>query len=253
MVIDSHAHLYWKRFHEDRAQVIENALAAGVGHIVVPGTNVATSGEAIELARGTNHLHAAAGMHPSDCMHDSPESRETLAQLMADPECVAIGEAGLDFFHRDNPPLEKQEACFRWQLEKAIELNKPIIVHCRDSHADTLRLVGDYPELRGVLHCFTMGPEEMQAYVDLGFHISFSGVVTYPKNKTNREAARLTPEDRILVETDSPFLAPQGHRGKRNEPAYVVHVLKEIARVRGVDEKTMAATTDANAKALFGL
>ncbi len=253
MVIDSHAHLYWKRFHDDRAQVIENALAAGVDHIVVPGTNVATSTEAIELARGADHLHAAAGMHPSDSADDSPESRGALARLMADPECVAIGETGLDFFHRDNPPLEKQEACFRWQLEKAIELDKPIIVHCRDSHADTLRLVGDYPGLRGVLHCFTMGPEEMQAYVEVGFHISFSGVVTYPKNEANREAARLTPEDRILVETDSPFLAPQGHRGRRNEPAYVVHVLEEIARLRGVDEVTMAATTDANARALFRL
>ncbi len=253
MVIDSHAHLYWKRFHEDRDQVIKNALAAGVDHIIVPGTNVATSTEAIELAADNEHLHAAVGMHPSDSLQDSPESRAILAQLMAAPESVAIGESGLDFFHKDNPPLERQEACFRWQLEKAVELDKPIIVHCRDSHADTLRLVSDYPGLRGVLHCFTMGPDEMQAYVDMGFHISFSGVVTYPKNEANREAARLTPEDRILVETDSPFLAPQGYRGKRNEPAHVVHVLKEVARVRGVDENAMAATTDANAKALFGL
>ena len=253
MVIDSHAHLYWKRFNDDREQVVEDALAAGVDHIVIPGTNVATSIEAVELATGTVNLHAAAGMHPSDSMDDSPESRAILAKLMAAPECVAIGEAGLDFFHKDNPPLEKQEACFRWQLEKAVELDKPIIVHCRDSNEDTLRCVRDYPGLRGVLHCFTMGPDEMQAYVDIGFHISFSGVVTYPKNEANREAARLTPEDRILVETDSPFLAPQGYRGKRNEPAYVVHVLREVAKVRGMEEEAMATITDNNAKALFGL
>ncbi|MDF1836470.1 MAG: TatD family hydrolase [Planctomycetota bacterium] len=253
MVIDSHAHLYWKRFDQDREQVIDNALAAGVDHIVIPGTNLATSKEAVELSQAWGHLHSAAGMHPSDSMDDSPESRAALAELMALPECVAIGEAGLDFFHQDNPSLEIQEACFRWQLEKAIEHDKPIIVHCRDSHEDTLRCVRDYPGLRGVLHCFTMGAEEMQAYVDVGFHISFSGVVTYPKNEANREAARLTPEDRILVETDSPFLAPQGYRGKRNEPAYVVHVLREVARVRGMDEGAMATITDNNAKALFDL
>jgi TatD DNase family protein len=252
-VIDSHAHLYWKRFHEDRDQVISNALDAGVDHIVVPGTNLATSIAAVELCAGKTNLHATAGIHPSDSMDDTPETRATLAALMASPECVGIGEAGLDFFHKDNPSLEKQEACFRWQLEKAVELDKPIIVHCRDSHEDTLRCVRDYPGLRGVLHCFTMGTAEMQAYVDVGFHISFSGVVTYPKNEANREAARLTPEDRILVETDSPFLAPQVFRGKRNEPAYVVHVLREVARVRGLQEDAMATITDNNAKTLFGL
>ncbi len=253
MVIDSHAHLYWKRFHEDRDQVVDNALAAGVDHIVIPGTNLATSAEAMDLSQGRPHLHAACGIHPSDSLDDTPAARAALSEMMASPECVAIGEAGLDFFHKDNPPLAKQEACFRWQLEKAIEHDKPIIVHCRESHEDTLRCVRDYPGLRGVLHCFTMGPDEMQAYVDVGFHISFSGVVTYPKNEANREAARMTPEDRILVETDSPFLAPQGFRGKRNEPAYVVHVLREVARVRGMDEEAMATITDNNAKALFGL
>jgi TatD DNase family protein len=253
MVIDSHAHLYWKRFHGDRDQVIQNALNAGVDHIVVPGTNLATSTEAMELCRGHDHLHASAGIHPSDSMDDTPESRALLEEFMASPECVAIGEAGLDFFHKDNPSLAQQEACFRWQLERAIEHDKPIIVHCRDSHADTLRCIRDYPGLRGVLHCFTMGPGEMQDYVDAGFHISFSGVVTYPKNEANREAARLTPEDRILVETDSPFLAPQAFRGKRNEPAYVVHVLREVARVRGLHEEAMATITDRNARSLFAL
>ncbi|MCA9003380.1 MAG: TatD family hydrolase [Planctomycetes bacterium] len=253
MVIDSHAHLYWKRFHGDLDQVIEGALAAGVEHIIVPGTNVETSKEAMELCQGKARLHSAAGIHPSDSACDSREARAQLAEWMASPECVAIGEAGLDFYHSDNPPLEVQEACFRWQLERAVEFDKPIIVHCRDSHSDTLRCIRDYPGLRGVLHCFTMGVEEMEDYVSAGLHISFSGVVTYPKNDANREAARRTPEDRILVETDAPFLAPQALRGKRNEPAFVVHVLREVARVRNLDEASMAAITDRNAKSLFGL
>ncbi len=252
-LIDSHAHLYWSRFEEDRAAVLEHAAARGVQHIVVPGTNCETSLAARELCAGQPNLHFAAGLHPSDTAEDGEEARALIARLCAEPECVAVGETGLDFFHQNNPSAAVQEAAFRWHLELALQLDKPVIVHCRDAHDETARCLADYPGVRGVMHCFTMGPDEMQLYLDLGLHISFSGVVTYPKNDANRAAARAVPADRILIETDSPFLAPQPERGRRNEPAFVEHVLHTIAQERGVAPEVLAEQTTTNARELFRL
>ena len=252
-LIDSHAHLYWSRFDDDRSAVLDQAIARGVEHIVVPGTNVATSRAAQDLCAESDRLHFAAGIHPSDTAEDSPTAREAIAAMCRHADCVAVGETGLDFFHKDNPRAAVQEAAFRWHIELAVEMSKPIIVHCRDAHEDTLRCLSDYPDITGVMHCFTMDAAAMQPYLDLGLHISFSGVVTFPKNDANREAARMVPADRMLIETDSPFLAPQPKRGKRNEPAFVEHVLETVAEVRGEDPTQVAAQTTANAKRLFGL
>ncbi|MEZ5974052.1 MAG: TatD family hydrolase [Planctomycetota bacterium] len=141
----------------------------------------------------------------------------------------------------------------RWQIGLALELDKPLIIHTRNAHDETLALLSEYPGLRGVMHCFTMGPLEMRAYADLGLYLSYSGVLTYPANAENREAARLTPADRILIETDSPFLPPQPERGKRNEPAFVRYVLDTLAEVLGESPESLAERTSANARALFGL
>ncbi|MCB9906484.1 MAG: TatD family hydrolase [Planctomycetes bacterium] len=251
-VVDSHAHLYWKRFDGDREAVLEAARQAGVTHIVVPGTNLETSTAARDLCSGQTWLHFAAGIHPSDSAEDSLGVRAAIEALANDSRCVAIGEAGLDFFHKDNPSKAVQEACFHWQLDLARSLDKPIIVHGRDAHDEVLTSLRAFPGVRGVMHCFTLGPPEMEAYLELGFSISFSGVVTFPKNLDNREAARRAPLDSLLVETDCPFLAPQPVRGQRNEPAFVRHVLQTVAEVRGMSAAELGAATTANAQRLFG-
>jgi TatD DNase family protein len=252
VITDTHAHLYWKSFDEDRALVLERAREAGVERMIVVGTDLETSRAAFELCAGASGLHPTAGIHPHDAAEVDEQARARIRELCSRPECVAVGETGLDYF-KGFSPAEAQRASFRWHLELARELGKPVIVHSRDAHADTLELLRAVPGVRGVMHCYTMGPDELPTYLELGMTISFSGVVTYPKNEANREAARIVPEDRLVVETDCPYLAPQGRRGQRNEPAYVALVLAEVARVRGAPLERLAERTSANASALFGI
>ncbi len=168
------------------------------------------------------------------------------------PECVGVGETGLDYF-KEHAPRAAQLESFYWQLDLARRLDKPVVVHCRDAWQDTARILAEFQGVRGVMHCYTYGPAELEPFLAAGFCISFSGVVTYPRNDENRAAAALVPEERLLVETDSPFLAPQAARGRRNEPAFVRHVLDTLARVRGADVGELARATSRNAAALFGL
>lgn len=252
MITDTHAHLFWKDFDVDRAEVLSRAREAGVERMLIVGTDVATSRECFELCEGEPGLYPTAGVHPHDAEGVSDQDLETIASLCARPECVAVGETGLDYFKEYSPKVEQRRA-FRWHLDLARRLDKPAIVHCRDAHRDTVELLREYPGVRGVMHCFTMGEEELAPYLELGFYISFSGVVTYPKNEANRAAAAAVPEDRLLIETDCPFLAPQGKRGKRNEPALVRLVLEHVAEVRGVAPDDLARVTSENAARLFGL
>ena len=252
MITDTHAHLYWKSFDEDRAAVLARAREAGVGRIVVVGTDVATSRAAFELAATGPGLYPTAGIHPHDASAADEEARAAIRALAVRAECVAIGETGLDRF-KEYAPLAAQQESFRWHLELARELDKPVVVHSRDAHAETVAALRTVPGVRGVMHCYTLGPDELAPYLELGFCISFSGVVTYPKNAANRAAAALVPADRLVVETDCPYLAPQGRRGERNEPAFVARVLAEVARVRGVEVEALARTTSANAERLFAL
>lgn len=252
MITDTHAHLYWKSFDEDRTEVLERARQAGVGRMLIVGTDVSTSRACFELCAADENLYPTAGIHPHDAEEISDEDRAVIEELCRRPECVAVGETGLDYF-KEFSPRERQRAGFRWQLELARELDKPVIVHCRDAHEDTVALIRETPGVRGVMHCYTMGPDELTPYLDAGFYISFSGVVTYPKNDKNRAAARIVPEDRLLVETDCPFLSPQGKRGKRNEPANVALTLECVANERGADKDALALVTSANAARLFAL
>jgi TatD DNase family protein len=197
-------------------------------------------------------LYPTAGIHPHDASAVDAAMRAEIRALCSREDCVAIGETGLDYF-KNFSPRDAQRKNFLWHIELAAELGKPIVVHCRDAHEETVELLRSVPGVRGVMHCYTMGEEELPPYLELGFFISFSGVVTYPKNDANRAAARAVPIDRLLFETDSPFLAPQGERGKRNEPAFVRHVLEAVAALRGEDAATLATRTSHNAKALFGL
>jgi len=252
VITDTHAHLYWKSFDEDRDEVLARAREAGVGRMVIVGTDVASSRAAFALAADELDLYPTAGIHPHDAADASPEARATIEQLCARPECVGVGETGLDFFKEFSPRREQIDG-LHWQLDLARRLDKPVVLHCRDAHDELSRIVVEYPGLRGVMHCYTYGPDELAPYLEAGLSISFSGVVTYPKNDANRQAAATVPEDRLLVETDCPFLSPQGKRGKRNEPANVRLVLEEVARVRGAELEELGRRTSENAARLFGL
>lgn len=252
MITDTHAHVFGERFDEDRDEVLARARAAGVERIVVVGTDVASSRAAFDLCAGRAGLHPTAGIHPHDAATVDDAARAAITALCARPECVAVGETGLDWF-KQFAPREAQIASFAWHARLAREIEKPLVVHCRDAHEDNLAVLRDAAGVRGVMHCYTMGPDELPAYLDLGFFISFSGVVTYPKNAANREAARVVPLDRIVFETDCPYLAPQGQRGRRNEPAYVRLVVEDVARLRGMDPLELARASSANAARLFQL
>lgn len=252
MITDTHAHVFWKSFDEDRDAMLARARAAGVTRLIVPGTDVTTSGLAFELCARERGLYPAAGIHPHDATAFGAESRAVIEELCRRDECVAVGETGLDLFKEYSPRAAQREN-FRWHLELARALDKPVIVHCRDAHEPTLELLRSVPGVRGVMHCYTMGEEELPGYLELGFCISFSGVVTYPKNERNQAAARAVPLANLLVETDSPYLAPQGWRGQRNEPAHVTAVVGAIAKLRGTSVDELARATSENATRLFGL
>lgn len=252
LATDSHAHLYWDGLREDLDALVERARAAGIGRFVVVGTDLAKSRAAFELCRGRAEMFPTAGIHPHDAADVDERALAELAEMCARPECVAVGETGLDYF-KEFSPRAAQRPAFLAQARLARELDKALVVHCRDAHDDTVAVLREAGVRRGVMHCYTMGPDELPPYLEQGFHISFSGVVTYPKNEANRAAAALVPDDRLLVETDCPFLAPQGHRGKQNEPAFMAATIEALARVRGVDRETIARTTSANATRLFGL
>ena len=252
MLTDSHAHLYHDGLVERLPEVLDNARAAGVTRIVCVGTDVATSERCFELAAAHPELVPTAGIHPHDAGAVASGDRDRIRELCLTEPCVAVGETGLDFF-RDYAPRANQLDNFHWHLALARELDKPVVIHCREAHEETLGALRCHPDVRGVMHCYTMGPEELPLYLELGLFISFSGVVTYPRNDSNRAAAALVPEDRLLVETDCPYLAPQSRRGKRNEPAFVREVLDVVAEVRGVDPADLAARIAPNAGALFGI
>ena len=252
MITDSHAHVFWKTFDEDRDDVLARAREAGVDRMLIVGTDLNSSHAAFELCRNQPGLFPTAGIHPHDAGDANDAIRTSIEELCRRAECVAVGETGLDYF-KEYSPREAQLENFAWHMELATELKKPVIVHCRDAHEDTSGLLANYPEVRGVMHCYTMGVEELPTYLELDYFISFSGVVTYPKNEANREAARAVPEDRLLVETDCPFLAPQGHRGKRNEPALVRVTLEFLSELRGVSLEHLARVTSENATRLFQL
>lgn len=252
MITDTHAHIFWESFREDLADVLARARAADVRRIVVVGTDVLTSRAAFATCAGVEGLYPTAGIHPHDAEDVTEADRAEIERMCARAECVAVGETGLDYF-KGFSPRESQRECFRWHLELARALGKPVVVHCRDAHEDTVELLRSVPGVRGVMHCYTAGPAELAPYLDMGFFISFSGVVTYPRNEANREAARIVPEDRILFETDSPYLAPQGRRGRRNEPAFVRSIVEEVARVRGADAAAIGARASGNAARLFDL
>jgi len=250
--IDSHAHLEDKAFDEDRQAVIDRALAAGVCAIINIGINIARSAQVVELARLHDPLWAVVGVHPHDADGYDAGARAEIAGLAEAPKVVAIGEIGLDFFRNHSDPENQREA-FRDQLALADELDLPIVIHCRDALPETLEVLDEHRRspYRGIFHCFGGNPVEAEAVLERGFHISFTGPVTFKNGQDRREAARVVPLDRILVETDAPYLAPTPKRGKRNEPAFVVHTGRALAELFEMEEATFAQITRENTHRLF--
>lgn len=255
-MIDSHCHLDNKAFTADQQEAIERALAAGVKHMLAIGTGDGPPDgldTAIRLAEQHECFRATVGVHPHDAAKASEETFVRLADLTKHPKVVGYGEIGLDY-HYDFSPRDVQKTVFIRQMEIAVKAGLPLIIHTREAWADTFELIEKHwpRERGGVFHCFSGGPAEMERAVALGFHLGFGGVLTFPKAEEVREAARLSPAHRLLVETDAPYLAPVPFRGKRCEPAHVMFTAAKLAEIRGLSLAEVDQLTTRNFETLFG-
>ncbi len=249
--IDSHCHLDSADFDSDRGAVIERALAAGVERMVAVGTgNGPPHLEAgIRLAEEHEALYATVGIHPHDAAKADDEAFWRIEALLSERKVIAVGEIGLDY-HYDFSPRDVQRSVFKRQLQIARAARKPVVIHTREAWEDTLSILREHAT-GGVMHCFTGGPQEARAALDLGFYLSFGGIVTFPKAIHVQQTASEVPLERILIETDAPYLAPVPNRGKRNEPAFVVHTAQKIAELRGQTLEEIARATTRNFERLF--
>lgn len=252
MWIDSHAHLEMKEFDPDRDAVIERACDAGVLQIVTVGTNLTLSRKAVALTRKHDAVYATVGIHPHDAARAGLAVFDELKILAREAKVVAYGEIGLDFFHNYSP-RETQVNLFGLQLELASELNLPIVIHDREAHQETLGMVEVSGVRRGVFHCFSGDWPMAKQCLDMGFYLSVPGVVTFAKSKILQEVVRQAPLDRLILETDCPYLTPSPHRGKRNEPSYLIHTAMKVAQIRNLPPEDIARATTQNARHLFGL
>lgn len=253
-LVDTHAHLDGDRFSQDLEEVLERAATAGVQTIITVGCDLSSSEASVELAHRYPHIYATVGVHPHDAPGLTPEVEEHLRILARDPKVVAIGETGLDYF-RNRSPHEAQQDAFRCQIRLSIACGKPLVIHDRDAHDDILQIMReeDAHKAGGVLHCFSGDVEMANECLNMGFYLSFTPNITYPKNDGLREVIRTMPLERLLLETDCPYMAPQSKRGKRNEPAYVVESAQMVAELRGLTLHDIARITSLNAFELFGV
>jgi TatD DNase family protein len=250
--VDSHVHLDDAKFDSDREAAIERALAAGVERMMAIGTGNGPQDleVAVRMADRYPFIYATVGVHPHDASKATPETWTHMRELAAHPKVLAVGEIGLDY-HYDFSPRDVQRAVFEQQLALAAEFAKPIVIHTREAWDDTLDILRTHWHGGGIMHCFTGDETQARQSLDLGFHLSFGGVLTFPKADAVRQAARIAPADRLLIETDCPYLAPVPHRGKRNEPAFVVETARRLAEVRGVPLEAIAEATTRNFEQLL--
>ena len=252
MLIDSHCHLADAAFDADREAAVARARAAGVAGIVVVAERLSSAEAARALCAAVEGLWPTAGIHPHHASEFDDRAAAQLDTLLAEPDVVAVGETGLDY-HYDRSPRERQREAFAWHLAASARTGKPAIVHTREADADVAQLLADAPAgVTGVLHCFSGSRELLEAGLAAGLCVSFSGMVTFAKWDQHWAVAAV-PDDRLLIETDAPFLAPAPHRGKRNEPAFVASTAARLAELRGTDPDRLAALTTANAVRLFHL
>jgi TatD DNase family protein len=250
MLIDSHAHLEMKEFEHDRREVIERAALAGVDFIVTVGTNLALSRKALSLATQYENIYATIGIHPHDVGKIGNKTYDDLKELACNKKVVAYGEIGLDFFRNIAPQAEQKEK-FSEQLQLAKELKLPVIIHDRDAHKQTLQIVKESGISQGVFHCFSGDYEMARRCLDLGFYLSVPGVVTFGKAQTLQNVVKNVPLSSLLLETDCPYLTPDPYRGKRNEPAYIVHTAQKVAEIKGLPWEEVATVTAQNTIDLF--
>lgn len=252
MLIDTHAHIQMREFDADRAEVLARATAAGIGLMITVGYHLAASRKAVEAAQQYPQVYVGVGIHPHDAGTYDDVAEESLRDLAKQPKVVAIGEAGLDFF-RDHTPRRVQIEAFRRQIRLARELELPLIVHDRDAHQETMQLLKEEAAQAVLLHCFSGDLAMAEEAWARGYYVSIAGPVTYPKNEALRDIVRKARIDRLLMETDCPFLPPQAFRGQRNEPAYLLHTAQEVARLLGMRLNELGRLTTDNARRLFRL
>ncbi|MBQ4585880.1 MAG: TatD family hydrolase [Clostridia bacterium] len=256
-LFDSHAHCDDKRFDTEyeggTLKLIEDCFNDNIGYIINIGTNLENSKVSVDLAHRFENLYASCGIHPSDVFYeDADKAISVIEDLLKDEKAVALGEIGLDY-HYENVPRDLQMVYFRKQMDLAKKLGIPVIIHDRDAHGDCLEVIKEYPEVIGVFHSYSGSAEMVKELVKLGWYVSFSGTITFKNARVPKEACVVVPSDRLLIETDSPYLAPTPHRGTLNRSTYVQLTAEEIARLRGTTLEEIERITTENAKRLFSI
>lgn len=252
MYFDTHAHYDSGAFNADRFEILGSMPDARVGLIVNPGCDLESSKTAIELAERFDFVYAAVGWHPEDMDKLTDKAYAELERLAEHPKCLAIGEIGLDYYWDDTHKAEQKEL-FKRQIELAIRLNKPVIVHDREAHGDSLEIIRDYSELRGVFHCFSGSVEMAAELLKRGWYLGFDGPITYKNARKAIEVLEFCPLDKIVVETDSPYLTPVPNRGKRNDSRQLEFVVNKVAEIKGINVDEVENITFENGKKLFGI
>ena len=251
LLFDTHAHYDSRKFDADRDAVLSALPGQDVALVVDPGCDLPSSQEALALAERWPFLYAAVGVHPEDCAGWTDADVDVLRAMAAHPKAVAIGEIGLDYYWEENPPKEQQQQAFRAQMALAGELDLPVIVHDREAHGDCMDVVRDFPQVRGVFHCYSGSAEMARELVRLGWMISFTGALTYKNARKAVEAAQAVPLDRLMIETDSPYMAPVPHRGERCHSGLAIHTCARLAEIKGVSAEEMARITLENGKRFY--
>jgi TatD DNase family protein len=254
-LVDTHAHLDMDRFDDDRVEVIERAHAEGVTTIVTVGIDLPSSRSALALAQANPMLRPAVGIHPQEIKESTEGDLKEISILAETPGVVAVGEIGLDYY-RNNGRRDKQMEVLRYQLNLASRLNLPVILHCRAADEDfSLALeqwvAGMHPERLGIIHCFSESLANARTFIEMGFYLGLGGYIGYPSSKGLRDVVKQLPLERLVLETDCPFLPPQRHRGQRNEPAFITETAQELARIKGLEVSEVARVTGENARAVF--
>lgn len=252
MFFDTHAHYDDNAFDPDRDELLSAMTASSVDFIIDPGCDISSSLKALQLSETYPFIYAAVGIHPEELSDFSEENLLELRRLALHPRCVAIGEIGLEYYW-DTEHKAEQKELFRRQIEIALDLDKPVIIHDREAHADCFDIICDYPSLRGVFHCYSGSPEMAQELLKRGWYLGFDGPVTYKNARKTPDVVKICPMDRILLETDSPYLSPVPMRGKRNDSTNLVYIAAKIAELKKCSVEEIAAASLANGKKLFGI
>lgn len=251
MIFDSHAHYDDESFNEDREEIIKQLKENGIIGVLNCGASLEGARDSLKLARENDFFYAAVGIHPENAEELTEEALGEIKQMTKDAKVKAIGEIGLDYYWEENPSKEVQRKVFRRQMELARELNLPVVIHDREAHGDTLEIIKEFPEVKGVLHCFSGSVEFARECLKLGYYIGFTGVVTFKNARKALEVVKEVPIDRLLVETDCPYMAPTPYRGKRNRSEYIKYIIEKIAEIKGLSKEEVENKTIQNTKNLL--